>query len=255
MANKRSIIPNSFTMGNMVMGFFAIIFASRYDAEQGNVEVIAAAGVLIFIAAIFDASDGAIARALKVESEIGGQLDSLADAISYGIAPGVIAYKAYLDQLPEIANGLDMGMLLATIFPICAIFRLAKFNVADDFPGFKGLPSPAAGILVSTIPSLWSVHSLILGDLSYVMSIEWFIAVFIAAAFLMVTPFDYSKVLSDVYRKGKSVSAIVFFAVIGLLFLFQMWAVFVLTAVYAVFGTCIYYYRKASSFKNRKKTI
>ena len=251
MSKKRSIIPNTFTMGNMVMGFFAIIFASRYDAEQGNIEVIAAAGILIFIASLFDASDGAIARALKVQSEMGEQLDSLADAISYGIAPGVIAYKAYLYQLPGMGNDIDLGMLVAIVFPVCAIFRLAKFNVSESAPGFKGLPSPAAGILVSSIPALWSVNSLFFGDLSYYMPLEWYIAVFIAAAFLMVTPFDYSKVFSDIYRKSKKYAAISFLIILIFLIIFQMWTVFVMTSVYTLFGTCLYYYKKASSYKRK----
>ena len=103
------------------------------------------AGVLIFIGSIFDASDGAIARALDVESEIGMQLDSLADAVAYGIAPGVLAYQAFFYQMPEICGLINIGMLIAAIFPICAVYRLARFNW-QSMPGFIGLPSPPAGI-------------------------------------------------------------------------------------------------------------
>src|SRR5208337_2812472 len=119
---KRSIVPNIITMSNMTMGFFAIILASR-----GDVKSLALAGILVCIGSLFDAVDGAVARAMRVESSVGVQLDSLADGIAYGIAPAVIAYQAYLSRLPQNGLYIDSGMLIALIYPICAIYRLARF--------------------------------------------------------------------------------------------------------------------------------
>ena len=93
---KRSIVPNMITMSNMTMGFFAIILASRGDKSS-----LALAGIMVFVGTLFDAIDGAVARAMHVESPVGVQLDSLADGIAYGIAPAVIAYQGYLSQLPQ----------------------------------------------------------------------------------------------------------------------------------------------------------
>jgi CDP-diacylglycerol--serine O-phosphatidyltransferase len=250
MGKKRAIIPNAFTMGNMIMGFFAIIFASRYDADQSNYETIAVAAILIFIGSLFDASDGAIARALKVQSEIGEQLDSLADGITYGIAPGVIAYKAYLYQLPEIGNGIDVGMLVAIIFPVCAIYRLAKFNVSDDdTPGFKGLPSPAAGIIASSVPALWMMESVFFGDMGYKMGLELYIGLFVVTALLMVSNIDYNKLFSDIYKKGRAPFAIALVLVVLLLVFFKMWAVFMVSLIYAVLGILVYFFKKCGFLK------
>ena len=154
MGRKKSIIPSIFTMGNMVMGFMSILFSANYDPAKNNYDTLAVAGILIFIGSLFDASDGAIARALDVESEIGMQLDSLADAVAYGIAPGVLAYQAFFYKMPEIFGIFNIGMIIAAIYPICAIYRLARFNCTESIPGFIGLPSPPAGIVAGIVPSL-----------------------------------------------------------------------------------------------------
>jgi len=151
---KRAIIPNTFTMSNMVFGFIAIIFASK-----GTPESIGIAGVLIFLASFFDFFDGATARALGVSSPIGVQLDSLADGIAYGIAPGFIAYQAFLRYLPEIGMGLNWGMLIAPLFPICATYRLAKFNNDErQQEEFYGLPTPANAFFIAFLP--FAAHKL-----------------------------------------------------------------------------------------------
>jgi CDP-diacylglycerol--serine O-phosphatidyltransferase len=191
---------------------------------------------MVFIGSFFDAADGAIARALNVQSELGEQLDSLADAISYGIAPGVIAYKAYLYKLPPIANGIDVGMLVAVIFPICALYRLARFNCTDACSGFKGLPSPAAGILVTSVPALWAVDSAFFGQIGYVMPLNLYIALFLLTGFMMVTSIDYNKLFSDISRKGKTAAMVTLLIIIVSLILFHMWATFVVALLYTVIG-------------------
>ncbi len=124
-----SKIPNAITLCNAVCGMLAILF--------GN-PVIGA--YLILTAMILDLADGLVARMLNVKSELGKQLDSLADLISFGVAPGYLFYHLFNDT----------EALLASIFYVLsALFRLAKFNTQEYMKDFNGLPSPAAAGVVS----------------------------------------------------------------------------------------------------------
>jgi CDP-diacylglycerol--serine O-phosphatidyltransferase len=248
MSRRKSIIPSLFTMGNMLMGFVSILFSAKYVSPYGDMDYLAIAGVLIFIGAIFDAFDGAVARALNVESEIGMQLDSLADAVSYGIAPGVLAYQAYLHKLPEIF-GVSIGVVVAAVFPVCAIYRLARFNCEEGGQGFTGLPSPPAGMIVSIVPALYSVDVLYFGELSYDVNLYAFIVFYVIIALLMVSTVDYSKFFSDVWKKGKAARIITASVFIFLLFAFKAWSIFVVTGIYVSWGIFKYIYK---FFKNGK---
>jgi len=236
MEQKRAIIPNSFTMMNMILGFIAIIYASR-----GTPKDLAIGGALIFVASFFDFIDGAAARALGVESAIGVQLDSLADAIAYGIAPGYISYQVFLSRLPEIAFGINWGMIIALIFPICATYRLARFNIGSPAPsGFKGLPSPAAGIFISSIPVLSFSKIPFLGKVDVNIPIDIFIPIFALTALLMISGIDYSKIFVQIIKKGKKAAIITSIILILLLFYFNMWTVFVLSGCYIIAGIVLY---------------
>lgn len=242
MIKKKSMIPSMVTMGNMVAGFFSILYSAKYDPQMNNVETLIIAGTLIFVASIFDSLDGAVARALNVESELGMQLDSLADAVSYGIAPGILAYSAYFYKLPSF-YGLGIGALLSVLFPICAIYRLARFNCQDSGSGFKGLPSPAAGIIVGIIPALLISRNLFLGQIFFEMPMPAFIFVFVSAALLMVSNIDYSKFFSDVWKKGKPAILVTTVVFLFLLITCKAWAVFVVTTIYILWGIFRYLFR------------
>lgn len=239
MEKKRSIIPGIVTMCNMVAGFFSILLSAQYDPQLNNVETLIMAGSLIFIAGFFDMFDGAIARALNVESELGMQLDSLADAVSYGIAPGVLAYQAYFYRLPLVFE-VSTGALLAALFPICAIYRLARFNCEETGLGFKGLPSPPAGILIGMVPTLIISNNLIFGQVFFAMPLSWFIPLFIITALLMVSNFDYSKMFSVLWKKGITVRIITFIICITLLVIFKSWAIFTGAFLYMLWGIVMY---------------
>ena len=209
---------------------------------MGNHDYLVIAGVLVFIGAIFDALDGAIARALDVESEIGMQLDSLADAVSYGIAPGVLAYQAYLHQLPEI-YGISVGVIVAAVFPVCAIYRLARFNTEEGGFGFTGLPSPPAGIIVSIVPSLYYVNLFYIGDIYCDVNIYVYSVFYIVIALLMITEIDYSKIFAIILKKSKVAMLITVLIVFILLFLFKAWSIFIVAAMYILYGIFKYIYK------------
>jgi len=145
-------IPNFITSLNLVSGFIAIIFASNGD--------ILSASWFIFAAMIFDFLDGFSARLLNAYSDMGKELDSLADVISFGAAPAVIIYQLLYDSFslfePGIVSsgGLKFYFILITpaIMPVCAALRLAKFNIdKTQSTSFKGLPTPANAIAVISL--------------------------------------------------------------------------------------------------------
>jgi CDP-diacylglycerol---serine O-phosphatidyltransferase len=154
MPKIKNHIPNFVTLLNLLSGSAAVIFALSGE--------LACAGWLIFLAAVFDFLDGFLARLLKAKSGIGAQLDSLADVISFGLAPSVIMYQLLnqSDSLPQIAVG-DFKLLpfMALLLVAGSAFRLAKFNTD---PGqetvFKGLPTPAMGLFVAALPLMLSQH-------------------------------------------------------------------------------------------------
>ena len=134
------ILPNIFTSLNLFFGFYGIISAIR-----GKFEL---AAVLIIIAVVFDMLDGKIARATRTTSKFGMEYDSLADLVSFGIAPGLMMYLWALQPLGRI------GWLAAFLFTVCGALRLARFNtqtgtISSEY--FIGLPIPAAAGMNATI--------------------------------------------------------------------------------------------------------
>ena len=138
--NTRVILPNMLTLIGVCIGLTSIRFALDEKFEFAIIAII--------FAALFDWLDGRIARLIKGTSEVGKELDSLADVISFGVAPAFIMYFWKLNELGRF------GWLLCLIYVSCVALRLARFNVnsnqepswRDNF--FEGVPSPAGGILV-----------------------------------------------------------------------------------------------------------
>ena len=148
------LLPNLFTTGGLFGGFFAIIAAS-----QGRYE---AACVAIFISAILDGIDGRVARLTNTQSEFGVQYDSLADLVSFGMAPALVMYYWALSsfKLDGVTHG-KLGWLAAFLYAACAALRLARFNSqvgTVDKRWFIGLASPAAAGLMASF--VWTANDL-----------------------------------------------------------------------------------------------
>jgi CDP-diacylglycerol--serine O-phosphatidyltransferase len=131
------VLPNAFTAAALFAAFYGIIQAMNGDFGT--------AAVAVFFSMMFDGMDGRVARLTHTQSEFGVQMDSLADAVSFGIAPALIVYEYALVDLGKL------GWATAFIYALCAILRLARFNcnvgvVSKNY--FQGLPSPAAAALV-----------------------------------------------------------------------------------------------------------
>ena len=162
-------IPNLFTLLNLFFGCIAVIFTlqtglSVLSTAEGTQyvdmpEKMGIASLFIGAAALVDFLDGLVARMFKATSPMGKQLDSLADVVSFGVAPGMILYQFLRISFARQADGFDISplwFLPALLFPCASAFRLAKFNVDESQTyGFKGVPTPAAGLVVASIPLIY----------------------------------------------------------------------------------------------------
>ena len=136
----RNSIPNLFTLLNLFCGFLSVMYSAVGDYKN--------AAILILIGMMLDSMDGRVARMLRVESELGKELDSLADIVTFGVAPAMMAYYAYFSLF-----GVK-GMAIAGLFPLFGAYRLARFNinaVKSSLNYFTGVPITAAGGLLTLL--------------------------------------------------------------------------------------------------------
>lgn len=146
--NIRPYIPNALTTLNLISGLVSLNFILEGQYVY--------ASLAIFLAAIFDFLDGNAARILKAYSELGKQLDSLADMISFGVAPGLLIYRLISVNCEGGCNILEQYHItpyFSLLIPVCSAFRLAKFNIdLRQSVNFIGLPTPANAIFFASIP-------------------------------------------------------------------------------------------------------
>jgi len=136
----KKIIPNALTLSNLFFGFSACIMAS-----QDNIE---AASLLILCSMVFDFLDGFAARLLKAYSDLGKELDSLSDLVSFGVAPAMILFSL----LSRNSLALSVMIIIAALIPLASALRLAKFNNDQEQKYyFKGMPTPASALVVVAI--------------------------------------------------------------------------------------------------------
>lgn len=180
--NALFILPNAFTVSSIFCGMYAILHALTGNTPESLYE----SAIAVFFAGFFDTCDGRVARITKTQSEFGVQLDSLADVISFGVAPALLVYKWAL--LPMGST----GFLGAFFYAACGAIRLARFNVMaarDKGAGkfFTGLPIPlAASVLVA---SLIAHLKLFGGDA--VKHPEWIFTLLIIMGLLMISTVEY----------------------------------------------------------------
>ncbi len=212
-----SILPSLITIVNCVCGFTAIIFASK-GAEQALLKVpaelqksyFAMSGYLIVLAMIADMLDGHLARKVKGTSSFGGQLDSLCDVISFGVAPVFLMLKIVESKLELTSFAGDNYIqrfiwLAAAAYLSCAVIRLARFNVENEegesaHMSFMGLPTPAAAGVIVSLVIFHQEYKEVLPMVSAIIYALPFLAM--GAGALMVSRLRYPHVLNQ-YFKGK----------------------------------------------------
>lgn len=171
------VLPNLFTSMNIFCGFYGIVSAIHGQYEK--------AAISILVAMIFDIMDGKVARATNTTSQFGIEYDSLADLISFGLAPGLVIYLWALEPMGRL------GWLAAFLYMICGALRLARFNaMADENPSphFSGLPIPAGAAVAAT--------TLLLCERTHVSLVEWPVVPMImlyVLSFLMVSTVKYNS--------------------------------------------------------------
>lgn len=216
-----SVIPNLFTAMNMFSGFFSIISAS-----QGNY---AYAGWLIIIAAIFDTLDGFMARLIKSSSELGVELDSLSDVISFGAAPSFLLYTTYFHQFET------SGVIISSLPLIAGGFRLARFNVqlvGFDKKFFTGLPIPSAALTI--VCFILSYYNNGFGEIEK----QIIIPMVLTLSFLMVSKVKYDTIpkfsLSEIKRNP--LLYIAYFIALIILIIYKIKGLFFIFVFMIVFG-------------------
>jgi len=202
------VLPNLFTCSSIFLGFYAMTLC----AGEASPAELNQAALAIFFAIFFDAFDGRVARMTKTQSDFGVQLDSLADVISFGAAPGLLVYKWALAPLGFI------GLFLSFSFAACGALRLARFNVLAQRGDkgssrfFVGLPIPLAA---GTITALVIAHYKEFGAATDAATRAPVAVVVLLLSFLMVSTVRY-RTFKDVHISRKSLSIFAVLVVVGL---------------------------------------
>ncbi|MBZ9558962.1 MULTISPECIES: CDP-diacylglycerol--serine O-phosphatidyltransferase [Modicisalibacter] len=169
------LLPNLFTTSALFSGFFAVVAAINGD--------FAAAAIAVFVSMVLDGLDGRVARLTNTQSAFGAEYDSLADMLSFGVAPAVVAFTWILQDVGKI------GWIAAFVYVACAALRLARFNVqlgSTDKNWFIGLPSPSAAALVAGC--VWVFHNFSIEAYAFKLLMTFVVA---AAGVLMVSNIRY----------------------------------------------------------------
>jgi len=228
-----AVLPSLVTLMNGLCGFTAILFASRgvdtvwrpFLLPKVNISFLALAGYMIFLGMIADVLDGHVARISKSTSSFGAQLDSLCDAISFGAAPAFLmlklvevqSHELYFENVRYMRVFGRLVYLAAIVYAMCAIIRLARFNVENkpdesSHLSFAGLPSPpAAGMIVSLVifhqdflPKIMEWPNKNSFHIFQTVTVWALPVITLIAGLLMVTRIPYPHVVNRVLRGKKS---------------------------------------------------
>lgn len=254
-------IPNLFTLANLIFGCIAIVlalqtqtvliytgddFSSSFDIPEN----LSLAALCLYAAALVDFLDGFVARMCKVSSEMGKQLDSLADVVSFGAAPGVILYQLLRMSFMREENGIDVSiiwLLPAFILTAAAAYRLAKFNLdTTQHYGFKGVPTPAVGLLVASLPLILHYGSGLV-DINGLLVNKWLLyALIVLLSWLMVSNLPILAMKFKDFSLANNMPRVILLAIGIIAAIFLKWL-----AVPVIF---IAYIILSLAFKNKSTT-
>ena len=284
------LVPSMATLGNAVCGFASIYIASlsllsTQDARDPWTAFfishsIPIAAYLIFLAMVFDALDGRLARFTRHTTDFGGQLDSMADVISFGVAPAILMLYATRALAPWVASlyGVEMPFIftraiwaIGAVYACCAAVRLARFNVSNEHGeqhhfSFLGLPSPAAGGAVAAwvlmCTALFEAYRdrYEVGDIGRMLTFLTYTHFFalallplitLAVGLLMVSSLRYPHIVNRYVRGRKSIGTLVVILIIGgVVLALHRYAIALATLIYVLWGVTGYFmalYRKPAA--------
>jgi CDP-diacylglycerol---serine O-phosphatidyltransferase len=230
-----SIVPSLFTIGNIFCGYYSII-----NALRGNWDY---AAVLIGIGYILDGLDGRIARMTKTSSDFGVQLDSLADIVTFGVAPAILAYQWGFGAIDGIGGNVakhirQLGSVASFAFVVCGALRLARFNLQAKKPPetmskryFVGLPIPAGAGMVASVVHFFKTPTLLIGS-----ALLWALLVLLVS-FLMISTVRYFSFKEfDVHKAKPSLALFATAMLICLVYLYSDEVLLAMASIYVSSG-------------------
>lgn len=215
------VLPNLFTTAGLFAGFYAIM-----QARLGHYE---AACLAIYVAMVMDILDGRLARLTNTMSDFGSEYDSLADMVSFGVAPALLVYDFALSQLGRA------GSLIAFIYIACAALRLARFNVqkSDDKHHFIGVPSPGGAAMVASVVWVCIDYNIEPGSITVALAVMVSLV-----AFAMVSNIRYRSFKDVDFRDQMPfIGLIVLVLVIAVIYFDPPLAFLVIGVIYLTSGT------------------
>src|SRR5216117_2511253 len=236
------LVPALFTSANLLCGYFAVV-----AALMGTTADFDRAAKAIGLAILFDSLDGRLARLLGANTDFGVQFDSLADVVSFGVAPAVLAFAWGVRSLAiagtqrgELLS--DMGWVCCLGFLVCCAWRLARFNVQGMAPGsskyFIGMPTPAAAGMIAAI-----VHGFKQPLHDWRWSVAWFLLAAGLGA-LMTSTIRYNS-FKDIplTRKQLSLAIVLLCLLVGVIWRYSEYALVIMASTYAVVGLTLHVVR------------
>ncbi len=238
------LIPSVFTSANLLCGYYAVIAASLGTPEDLN-----HAAKAIGFAILFDSLDGRLARLLGANTDFGVEFDSLADVVSFGIAPAVLAYawgvRSVVGLGAEASHDLGrFAWLCCLVFSICCAWRLARFNVKGMAPGgskyFVGMPTPAAAGVVAAL--IHGFHRY--GPVQdWRWSVAWFLLAASLGALMTSTIRYYSFKDIPWTRKQPAFLVVILIVLAGMIWVYSEFVLVILACSYAVVGVVLHLVR------------
>lgn len=236
------LIPSLFTVANLLCGYYAVV-----AALVGGTENFDRAAKAIGFAILFDSLDGRLARLLKANTDFGVQFDSLADVVSFGIAPAILAYAWGLHGLPGYAPGAyhdlaQLAWVCCLAFLICCAWRLARFNVQGMAPGgskyFIGMPTPASAGMIAAL-----VHGFKQPLHDWRWSVAWFLLAAGLGA-LMTSRIRYNS-FKDIplMRKQPSLAVVLLGLLVVVIWRYSEYALVIMASAYGLVGLTLHLVR------------
>ena len=230
-------VPNMLTLANLLAGCAAIVFTLQYHAYE-------TAFWLIIAAAVFDFLDGFAARLLKQTSPLGVQLDSLADDVTFGLAPAVVMYDLYIHSTsyygldPEVMGWLKWGVLIIAAF---SVLRLAKFNIdTTQSAEFEGLPTPANALMLMSLAVLAETGKVVLHQ-------EAILLISLAASLLLISPIRmFALKFKSFGIKGNELRYGFIVAAIALIILVPAYSLLAIIVLYIALSTLRWVFMRKS---------
>jgi CDP-diacylglycerol---serine O-phosphatidyltransferase len=237
------LIPSLFTVANLLCGYYASI-----AALIGGTENFDHAAKAIGLAILFDSMDGRIARMTGTNTEFGVQFDSLADVVSFGIAPAILAYAwGFRSGFSALDGNHQLGefaWLCCLTFLICSAWRLARFNVKGMEPGgnknFVGMPTPAAAGVVAAIVHACHWYAPLV-DRQW--SIAWFVLLPVLGGLMTSTVRYYSFKDIPWTKRQPSITIILLFLLVGVIWRYSEYVLVIIAGTYAIAGVVLHVVR------------